>query len=332
MIPKTEQFGLSAQHKTKPHPRYPDLPMPANRPDDQNRKLPIGFRILQGFFRLIPWPVHLIVIRFLAPVAMRLDRQRTHIARVNLDLAFGDTIPEKEKERIIRRTYENLMVIALDTILNQGASKEQILSKVRFENEVILEKALQSGKPIIFITAHYGNWELGTLAIAARFTPISVVGRPLDWTWANRILTATREQFGVRMIPKRKAMKEMIGVMKAGGALGLVVDQNTASKEGILIDFFGKRARHTPAAAILARKFNAVVIPVYSHSDDYRHWTVTFHEPIPMEKSDDVDADILRHVQKQAEITEKIIREKPDEWFWLHQRWKNQYEELYRVP
>lgn len=300
------------------------------KPDTQNRKPPIGFRLLQGALRAIPWSLHLAMIRFLSGAAVRIDRRRTHIARVNLDLAFGETLPAEEKERIIRRTYENLMVVALDTVLNQGAGKEQILSKVDFENEAILEKALQSGKPIIFVTAHYGNWELGTLAIAARFTPISVVGRPLDWDWANRILVATREQFGVRMIPKRKAMKEMIAVMKAGGVLGLVVDQNTASKEGVLIDFFGHRARHTPAAAILARKFDAVVIPVYSRTEDYRRWRVTFYEPIPIEKSDDIDADILRHVRKQAEITEKVIRQKPDEWLWLHQRWKNRYEELYR--
>ena len=300
------------------------------KPDTQNRKLPMGFRLFQGVLRAIPWSFHLAMIRLLARGASRFDRRHTHIARVNLDLAFGETLPVKEKERIVRRTYENLMVVALDTILNQGAGKEQILSKVTFENEAILEEALHSGKPIIFVTAHYGNWELGTLAIAARFTPISVVGRPLDWGWANRILVATREQFGVRMIPKRKAMKKMIGVLKNKGALGLVVDQNTASKEGVLIDFFGHRARHTPAAAILARKFDAVVIPVYSRTEDYRHWTVTFREPIPMEKSDDIDSNILRHVQQQAEITEKVIREKPDEWFWLHQRWKNQYEKLYR--
>ncbi|WP_457608255.1 lipid A biosynthesis lauroyl acyltransferase [Nitratifractor sp.] len=281
--------------------------------------------------RLIPWSVHLTTIGLFSRLAVRIDRRRTHVARVNLDLAFGDSMPPEEKERIIRRTYENLMVVALDTILNQGASREEILKKVSFQNEKILEEALQSGRPIIFLTAHYGNWELGTLAIAARFTPIRVVGRPLDWTWADRILRSTREQFGVEMIPKRHAMKPMLRSLKERIPVGLVVDQNTAAKDGLLVDFFGHPARHTPAAALLARKTDALVIPVYSESTDYHHWTVTFHEPIPMEKSDDVDEDIRRHVQAQADITEKVIRHKPDEWFWLHQRWKNQFEERYRA-
>ncbi|WP_456432119.1 lipid A biosynthesis lauroyl acyltransferase [Nitratifractor sp.] len=299
--------------------------------DRPRTPLPLGFRLLQGILRAIPYRVHLRMIGLLARAAVRIDRRHTHVARVNLDLAFGDTLDESEKARIVRRSYENLMVVALDTILNQGASKEQILSKVRFENEAILEEAIQSGRPIIFVTAHYGNWELGTLAIAAKFhLPLSVVGRPLDWDWANRILTATREQFGVRMIPKRKAMKPMIEVMRRRETLGLVVDQNTSEKQGELIGFFGHPARHTPAAAILARKFDAVVIPVYSHTTDYRRWTVTFHEPLPMPRSDDPEADILEHVRLQAAVTERVIRQKPDEWLWLHRRWKNQYEELYK--
>ncbi len=301
--------------------------------DQKRQKPPFGFRLLQGTLRAIPWSFHLAMIRLLARGAARFDRHRNHVARVNLDLAFGETLPQEEKERIIRRTYENLMVVALDTILNQGADKEMILSKVNFKNEAILQQAIRSGKPIIFVTAHYGNWELGTLAIAAKYRlPLSVVGRPLDWAWANRILRSTREQFGVRMIPKNSAMKEMIGVMKRNEALGLVVDQNTASKQGELIEFFGHKARHTPAAAILARKFDAVVIPVYSHTTDYRRWTITFHEPLPMQKSNNPEADILDHIQRQAAVTETVIRQKPDEWLWLHQRWKNQYEELYRVP
>ncbi len=301
--------------------------------DKTRRNLPLGFRLVQGILRAIPQPVHRTMIRLTARTAKALDRRHTHIARVNLDLAFGDTMSREEKERIIVRSYENLMIVALDTLFNQGASREAILSKVTFEHEEILHQALQSGKPILFVTAHYGNWELGTLAIAAKFhIPLSVVGRPLDWAWADRILRATREQFGVRMIPKQNAMKAMIRAMKAGEALGLVVDQNTASKQGELIDFFGHKARHTPAAAILARKFDAVVIPVFSRTENDRHWTVTFHTPLPVRKSDDPDADILDQIRRQAAVTEKVIRQKPDEWLWLHQRWKNQYEELYRVP
>ncbi len=298
--------------------------------ENPRHPLPRSFRILQGTLRTIPPALLEALIGGTARLACRLDRRRTRIARVNLDLAFGESKTPEERQAIILASYRNLIRVGLETILLQGITRDKLLKMVEFENGEILEEALRSGRPVIFVTAHYGNWELGTLAIAARYTPISVVGRPLDWDWANRILVATREQFGVRMIPKRKAMKEMIGVMKSKGALGLVVDQNTKSSQGILVDFFGKKARHTPSAALLARKFDAVVIPVYDRPLGNGRYRVTFHPPLTMEKSDDLDRDILHHVQKQADITERVIREHPEHWLWLHQRWKNQYEELYR--
>ena len=132
------------------------------------------------------------------------------------------------------------------------------------------------------------------------------------------------------MIPKRKAMKPMIGVMKRNEVLGLVVDHHTTDSEGELVQFFGHEVRHTPTAAILARKFDAVVIPVYSRTTDFQHWTIEFHQPIELEKTSDMAHDIKIHTQKQASITEKVIRQKPDEWFWLHRRWKLTHLDKYR--
>jgi KDO2-lipid IV(A) lauroyltransferase len=122
----------------------------------------------------------------------------------------------------------------------------------------------------------------------------------------------------------------MITVLKNNRMLGLLVDQNTSKNEGILVDFFGKSVRHTPSAAILARRFDALIIPAFITTDDYSDYKITFYEPIKTEKTEDKDKDILDSVQKQAKITEDIIREKPEAWFWLHKRWKNQFEECYK--
>ena len=298
--------------------------------DDNSKKLPISFKVAQKFISLIPTTVWIIISRNLAKLAYKLDKKHSKTAKVNLDIAFADKLDEKQKQEIIIRSYQNLFMTALDTILNQGKSKEEILSKVEFKNEHFLIEALNSKKPIIFITAHYGNWELGTLAIAAKFTPISVVGRRLDNQYANKILKATREQFDIEMIDKSNAMKKMVQSIKRKKPLGVVVDQNTSTKEGILIDFFAKEARHTPSVSILARKFDAIVIPVYDYTNDFKKWTVEFYEPMIMQKSDDINDDIQNFTQKQADITKRVIEKKPDEWLWLHKRWKNRYEELYK--
>jgi len=120
-------------------------------------------------------------------------------------------------------------------------------------------------------------------------------------------------------------------VLKNNRMLGLLVDQNTSENEGILVDFFGKPVRHTPSAAILARRFDALIIPAFITTEDHHHYEITFYEPIITKKSEDKERDIFESVQEQARITEEIIRKKPEEWFWLHKRWKNKFEEYYHA-
>ncbi|WP_300365231.1 lipid A biosynthesis lauroyl acyltransferase [Hydrogenimonas sp.] len=294
--------------------------------------------IYLAFYHLFRWlvtwtPEKILfpILRGIARFVWFIDRKHRRIARVNLDLAFGDEMSDEEKERIIRRTYENLVFNLADFIRNQGISKEKLLQKVSFENSEYVENELKAGRPIIAITAHYGHWELLPPALAAKFTPLTIVGRPLDSKAMNEILERNRERFDIKLLPKKGALKGLISALKKGRSVGLLVDQNTREKDGILIDFFGKKARHTPAAAILARRLDLKIVPVFIHSDDHRHYVIKFYPPITMEKTNDKDADIIRSVQAQAKITEVVIREKPDEWFWLHQRWKNQYKHLYET-
>ena len=279
---------------------------------------------------LLPDRVMYVVMKGLAFLVYKIDKKHRKIAQVNLDLAYGDTLSQKEKESIIKGVYLNLLLLLVDFIKNQGISREKLMQKVSFKNEEILADALKEGRKVILVTAHYGNWELLPLSIAAKFGPLTGVGRKLDSPAMDEILNRNRQQFDIEMLDKKGAMKSMIQVLKENRMLGLLVDQNTAEKEGVLVDFFGKPVRHTPSAAILARRFDALIIPAFITSDRYPHYTITFHDPIVTEKTEDKEGDILRSVQRQADITEEVIRKKPEEWFWLHQRWKNQFEERYR--
>ncbi len=289
-----------------------------------------AFNFFRFLIRILPAPVTDTIIKGLAWLIYMFDKKHRKIAEVNLDLAYGDTLSKEEKEKIIKTVYQNMLFSLMDFVKNQGISKEALLKKVTFKNEAVLEKARAEGKKVILVTAHYGNWELVALAIAAKFGKMTIIGRSLDAPRMNEILKQNREQFDIELVDKQGAMKAMIQALKTDRMLGLLVDQNTAGSEGLLIDFFGKPARHTPSAAILARRFDAVIIPVFISTVDHRHFTLTFYDPIDTPKSDDKDADIHDSVQKQATITEQVIRQKPEEWFWLHQRWKNQFEERYR--
>jgi len=290
------------------------------------------FNIFQWIVRHTPESVKKGVIFLLARLAYLIDRRRRHIAQVNLDLAYGDEMPQEEKTRIIKKSYENLLYMLSHFVENQGISREKLLSKVTFENEEILLEAIKSGRPILSFTAHYGNWEILSLAVAAKFRlPLTIIGRPLDSYVMNQILERNRQQFDIVLHNRKNAMRKLLAALKRGRAVGLLVDQNLSARYGILVDFFGKKALHTPSISILARGTNAIVIPIFIRSEDQQHFHIKFYPPLEVEKSENKEEDIRRHVQAQADLTEQVIREKPDEWFWFHQRWKNQYEELYKV-
>lgn len=272
------------------------------------------YKLAQGFSIFVYW----------------VDRKHRHIAQVNLDLAYAESLSAESKDKIIQKTYFNLMLLLIDFVRNQGISREALLKKVHFKNENILTDALAEGRKIILMTAHYGNWELLPLAIAAKFGPLTGVGRKIDSHAIDNILNKNRQQFNIEMLDKKGALRDMMVVLKNNRMLGLLVDQNTSENEGVLVDFFTKPVRHTPSAAIMARRFDAVIIPAFIVTEEDFSHTITFYPPIYTEKTDNKEKDILDSVQKQAKITEEIIREEPTLWFWLHQRWKNQFEEAYK--
>jgi len=289
----------------------------------------ISFLIFQFLVKNTPDFILNPFLNSLSFLAYLIDKRHKKIAKVNLDFAFGDELSEERKKEIIKRCYKNLVYNLADFVKNQGISKEKLKEKVKIENENYLRDALKEGKKVILITAHYGNWELAALTTGALFGPLTIVGRKLDSPTMNRILRKNREQFDIEALDKRGAMKGLIRALKEGRMVGLLVDQNTAEDEGILVDFFGKKARHTPSAALLARKFDALIVPLFVKTDDFKNFTLTFHPPIKTPKTKDQKNDIFVSTQKQAEVTEKAIREKPEEWFWFHRRWKNRYEHIY---
>ncbi|ADG93902.1 lipid A biosynthesis acyltransferase [Arcobacter nitrofigilis DSM 7299] len=289
--------------------------------------------LFTSFRFLIIYTPHVIlysILDFLSYILFCIDKKHKKIAKANLDLAYEDKISEDEKIDIIKGCYKNLVYTLADFIRNQGATKDEILNKVTFKNEDLLTNLINQNRKIIIMTAHYGNWELLSLAIAEKLTPLSIVGRDLESDVMNKILTKNREQFDVELLSKSGAMKGMLQALKKNRPVGILVDQNTKDEEGILIDFFGKKARHTPSAAVLAKKFDAVIIPAFIKSMDNENYEIEFYESFEVANSEDKEKDILECVQKQADITEEVIKSKPNEWFWLHKRWKNQYEHIYK--
>ena len=289
-----------------------------------------GFYTLKFLIFILPSSLQNLLAKFLAFAFMKLKKKRFHVVMTNLDLAFGETKTKEEKLEIAKKCYYNFAkYLGINFILNQNTTKQKILEQVVFKNEHFLLDAIRSGRPIIVTTAHFGQWEIFGLAVAAHFGPSSVLGRKLDSSVMDKILRANRAQFDVELIDKDGGAKDILKALKARRIVGILVDQNTAPKDGIKVQFFGKDVLHTPAASVLAQKTNALIINAFIYQKGENLNEICFEEPIDISTFDKEDA-VQKATQMQCSACEEMVRARPEEYFWFHQRFKRFYENEYK--
>ena len=289
-----------------------------------------GFYTLKFLIFILPSSLQNLLAKFLAFAFMKLKKKRFHIVMTNLNLAFGETKTKEEKLEIAKKCYYNFAkYLGINFILNQNTTKQKILKQVVFKNEHFLLDAIKSGRPIIVTTAHFGQWEIFGLAVAAHFGPSSVLGRRLDSSVMDKILRANRAQFDVELIDKDGGAKDILKALKARRIVGILVDQNTAPKDGIKVQFFGKDVLHTPAASVLAQKTNALIINAFIYQKGENLNEICFEEPIDISTFDKEDA-VQKATQMQCSACEEMVRARPEEYFWFHQRFKRFYENEYK--
>ena len=272
-------------------------------------------------------------LKSLASAFYHLDKKHTNIMRVNLKMCFA-TLKDDEIERLIKKNYYNFALFGAEFLLNQNTTKEQILSKISFENEELFNSVLSQNRPIIVQTAHYGNWELFSLAMAARYGAVSIIGRALDSAKMNEILSANRTRFDIELIEKKSAVKQALKALNNRRLLGILVDQNTAKNEGLECEFFSHKIMHTHAASVFASKSGAIIIPAFIERDESKDdsFKIVFYEPIDMQvlsQNHSKEGAIRLATQAQSDATAAQISKKPDEYFWMHKKFKCFYENSY---
>lgn len=265
----------------------------------------------------------------LAALWYRLDSRHRRITLRNLEFAYGPELTPEARERLAREVFRQFILFVLETAEMLVAPLSRIRRRAVIWGAEHVDAALAQGRGMIAIAAHAGNWEYTVMGYGLQYRPVAVVGRELDHPLARRLACYLRERGGNWMVAKQRGLKDIMRHLKQNHVVGIVIDQNTASEEGLLVDFFGHPARTTPVAAMLARRADVPVLPTLSRRlPDGRHLMVIF-PAIPMEKSKDIQADILRHLQAQSRALEAWVRAEPSQWLWLHRRWKNQFPEIY---
>jgi Kdo2-lipid IVA lauroyltransferase/acyltransferase len=258
-----------------------------------------------------------------------IDVRHRRIVRRNLKFVYPEWSTERVKRKS-KRVFQNLGITILEICQMSCFSRDDIINKVKIRGEEHLLNAMHNDKGAILISAHLGNWEIGLLYLVLHFNlPIVSVVRRLRNNLVNRWIHRLRTRFGNRIIDKDDALPEMVRVLRQGKILGIMIDQGTKSSLGVKITFFGKYITATPAAALLAMRCKSPVIPIFCNRNDDGMLSINIEPPLILKKTDDLRTDLKTNTQIMTDAIEKAIRRYPEQWFWVHKRWRKYYPHLY---
>ena len=287
---------------------------------ERSRSYLIG--LFLSFINLIPLKWRIFFFEGFARLIYALDDRHRRIALRGLTLAFPEKDP-KERDEIARSAFRNLGRLAAEFFLLPSLNEKNLAQYICFEGLENFYRAYEKGKGIICLTAHFGNWEwMAALFALLTHHPLHVVVRPLDNGFLDRVVDQLRRSTGNQTIPKQKAMGQILRLLKAGEIVGILLDQNVAWQEGVFVNFFGEKACTNTGMALLALKTETPVLPAFSIRQKDGRYRVIIEPEVPLIRTGDKDRDVADNTELFTQIIERYIRNYPDHWLWLHQRWK----------
>ena len=244
----------------------------------------------------------------------------------NLEMAMPH-LNDQERHAILRGTFSSLGRLLVEFSHFPDLTKSNISDHVVYEGFEHYENAVKRGKGVIFLTGHFGAWELSCFAHSLYGHPMKFVVREIDNDRVERLIESYRGRAGNTPIEKRNASRDILRALRNNETIGILVDQNTTRDEGVFVDFFGIRAATTPAIATLALRTGAAVVPGFLIWDrkTSKH-RLHFDPPMELVTTGDPARDVLENTAACNAVLERMIRLYPDQWLWIHRRWKTRPE------
>jgi KDO2-lipid IV(A) lauroyltransferase len=281
------------------------------------------FLIVQGFFLigLIPRTTAVHAANWLGRLWFAADRRHREIAVSNIGRVFGGQMTPQQIRAMARSVFCSLVRIVFEIGWSLRLNHTDIRKHFRFSGMHHLQAALGEKKGVLVLTGHIGNWELLPLAMGQVGLPVSAMYRPLEFEPLDRFFISQRSRYGARLLAKRRAMRGMLSALHNNELIGMLLDQNARVKDGVFVDFFGSPACTGKGMALLARRTGAPVVPVFLVREN-GHYRVECHPALPKIQTRDKTKDIEAATALYNKVIEDMIRRYPQQWFWVHHRWK----------
>jgi Kdo2-lipid IVA lauroyltransferase/acyltransferase len=275
-------------------------------------------RLFAAMPRRIAYPT----AKTLARLGFHLARRQRRAGLRNLQMAFPE-LSGNALEEILRGSFENLGRLLVEFTHMQELNKGNICRFVVHDGLENYLEGLRRGRGVIFMTAHFGAWELSSFAHAVYGYPLRFVVRPIDNPRVEKLISTCRTRSGNIPIERRSAARDILKALRQNEAVGILFDQNTTRSEGIFAEFFGIPAATTPALALFALRTGAAVVPGFLIWDTSlgKH-RLRLDPPVQLIDTGNLDHDVLENTKIFNKILEDYIRKYPDQWLWIHRRWK----------
>jgi KDO2-lipid IV(A) lauroyltransferase len=240
----------------------------------------------------------------------------------NLQLA----LPEKsaaERERILRMEYRNLGWLLAEFCLMQGYTAERASRFIRYEGLDNYLRARERGKGVLVLTGHLGAWELSSFYHSLMGYPMGMVIRRLDNPLVDRFVNHVRCLHGNRVIHKDDFARGLIASMRAGETVGILMDTNMTPPQGVFVPFFGVQACTASGMARVAAKTGAAVVPGFLlWEESEQRYVLRFGEEMQVATTGEAEQDALVNTAAFTAKIEEYVRQYPEQWLWMHRRWK----------
>jgi KDO2-lipid IV(A) lauroyltransferase len=243
-------------------------------------------------------------------------------AELNLRLAFPEWDDARRRE-VIRGMVRNLGWMAAEFSRFPRYTRENIEEVLILDGHENFLDGQRRGKGVLYLTGHIGAWELSSFAHALYGFPLQYMARPLDNERVDRLVNRYRCLSGNEPIFKNESARALLKILKEAGTVGILADQNTMPGEGVFVDFFGKAACTTTGIARVALHTDAAVVPGYAYWDaSIGKYRLRFEPAVELARTGNTERDIFVNTQRFAKVIEEIIRKYPEQWVWVHARWK----------
>lgn len=278
-------------------------------------------KFLNRLFALVPVSVTLWLGRRFGTVAFLVNRRRRLVAYGNLKSAFAREKSPTELKDITKRVYQNMVQTFMEVLNLTKVNKSYVDRYIEITNFERIQNAAKSGRGTILLTAHFGDWELSSLTSSVTGFPIMVLVREQKMKRLNELLNKLRESNGCTVIRKGMDVKNIIRALRNNNIVGVLSDQD-AGRNGTLVDFFGRLTSCHSGAFEMAKHTGALILPNFSVRVHGPFHQIHLEEYIDFKKTGSPDA-VRENLQKFMHLLESYIRRYPDQWLWLHKRWKS---------